>query len=126
MRSLLDTNMVLYLLADRLANPLPQGEYFVSVITEIELLSYPSLTEDEEQKIQTFLEDIVLIELSRDIRSATIDLRRKTGLKLPDAIIAATAIAINAKLLTNDRVFDRVSGLEVIPIPLKEAENGTS
>ena len=84
MRSLLDTNTVLYLLADRLAHPLPQGEYFVSVITEIELLSYPSLTEDEEQKIQTFLEDIVLIELSRDIRSATIDLRRKTGLKLPD------------------------------------------
>ncbi|MBI4619302.1 MAG: type II toxin-antitoxin system VapC family toxin [Desulfobacterales bacterium] len=122
MRSLLDTNTVLYLLADRLAYPLPQGEYFLSVITEIELLSYPSLTEDEEQKIQAFLEDIVLIELSKDIRSATIDLRRKTGLKLPDAIIAATAIVINAKLLTNDRVFDRVSGLEVTALPLRKTE----
>ena len=126
MRSLLDTNTVLYLLADRLAHPMPQGEYFVSVITEIELLSYPSLTEDEEQKIQTFLDDIVLIELSRDIRSATIDLRRKTGLKLPDAIIAATAIVINAKLLTNDRVFDRVSGLEVTALALKETESERS
>ena len=66
-----------------------------------------------------------MIELSRDIRSATIDLRRKTGLKLPDAIIAATAIAINAKLLTNDRVFDRVSGLEVTALPLRETEAGT-
>jgi predicted nucleic acid-binding protein len=40
---LLDTNVVLYFLGGRLANPLPSGEYFVSVITEIELLSYPSL-----------------------------------------------------------------------------------
>ena len=126
MRCLLDTNTVLYLLADRLAHPLPQGEYFVSVITEIELPSYPSLTEDEEQKIQAFLEDIVLIELSRDIRSTTIELRRKTGLKLPDAIIAATALTINAKLLTNDKVFDRVSGLEVTALPLRETETGTS
>ena len=54
--------------------------------------------------------------------NTTIDLRRKTGLKLPDAIIAATALTINAKLLTNDRVFDRVSGLEITALPLRETE----
>lgn len=36
---LLDTNVVLYFLGGRLTNPLPSGQYFVSVITEIELLS---------------------------------------------------------------------------------------
>lgn len=41
---LLDTNIVLYFLGGKLANPLPSGQYFVSVITEIELLSYPSLS----------------------------------------------------------------------------------
>lgn len=41
---LLDTNVVLYFLGGRLMNPLPSGQYFVSVITEIELLSYPSLS----------------------------------------------------------------------------------
>ncbi len=48
---LLDTNVVLYLLGGRLANPLPSGEYFVSVISEIELLSYPSLSLEEEIEI---------------------------------------------------------------------------
>ncbi|PHM10709.1 PIN domain nuclease, partial [Nostoc sp. 'Peltigera malacea cyanobiont' DB3992] len=41
---LLDTNVVLYFLGGRLVNPLPSGEYFISVITEIELLSDPSLS----------------------------------------------------------------------------------
>ena len=39
---LFDTNTVLYLLAGRLAELLAAGEYFVSVITEMELLSYSS------------------------------------------------------------------------------------
>ncbi len=41
---LLDTNIVLYFLGGPLVNPLPSGQYFISVITEIELLSYPSLS----------------------------------------------------------------------------------
>jgi len=48
---ILDTNIVLYFLGARLANPLPSGQYFISVITEIELLSYPSLSPDEEIQI---------------------------------------------------------------------------
>jgi hypothetical protein len=42
-RGLLDTNAVLYLLGGRLAEALPPGEYLTSVITEMEMLSYPSL-----------------------------------------------------------------------------------
>jgi len=41
MSIVLDTNAVLYLLAGHLAEPLPQADFYVSVITEIELLSYP-------------------------------------------------------------------------------------
>lgn len=41
----LDTNAVLYLLGGRLAEPLPEGRYFASVMTEMELLSYPLLDE---------------------------------------------------------------------------------
>ncbi len=33
---LLDTNIILYLLGGRLAEPLPEGNYYVSVMTEIE------------------------------------------------------------------------------------------
>ncbi len=43
MNIVLDTNAVLYFLGGRLAEPLPQANFYVSVITEIELLSYPLL-----------------------------------------------------------------------------------
>ena len=45
MRRLLDTNAALYLLDGRLAMPLEAGPYYVSVVSEMELLSYPDLTE---------------------------------------------------------------------------------
>ena len=42
-------------------------------------------------------------------------LRARLGLKLPDAIQAASALAINADaLVTHDRDFARVSALRVI------------
>jgi len=43
----LDTNAVLYFLAGRLAQALPQADFYVSVITEMELLSYPLLKSEE-------------------------------------------------------------------------------
>lgn len=55
MNYLLDTNTVIYLINDRLATALPAGRHGVSVITEIELLSFPSLQPDEEQRIRAFL-----------------------------------------------------------------------
>ena len=48
MNKVLDTNTVLYLLGGRLAESLPEAYYFISVITEIELLSYPLLQPGEE------------------------------------------------------------------------------
>lgn len=48
MKFLLDTNVVIYLLGGRLRHALPQGDFGVSVITEIELLSYPALAPDDE------------------------------------------------------------------------------
>ena len=42
-RAILDTNAVIYLQKGWLAEPLPPGEYLISVITEIELLSFASL-----------------------------------------------------------------------------------
>ena len=45
---LVDTNVALYHLGDRLDEPLPPGQYFISVITEIELLSYPALEDGRE------------------------------------------------------------------------------
>ena len=57
-RFVLDTNAVLYLLGGPLAQPLPAGGYFISVISELELLAYPNITEDKEEHIKALLEDV--------------------------------------------------------------------
>jgi hypothetical protein len=38
LKKVLDTNAILYLLGGKLAQALPAGEYFISVVSEIELL----------------------------------------------------------------------------------------
>ena len=65
MTGLLDTNVALYLLGGRLAEPLPTGSYGVSVITEMELLAWPSLTVEEEKRVREFLGQLVICELTR-------------------------------------------------------------
>ncbi|WP_223269735.1 type II toxin-antitoxin system VapC family toxin [Nostoc sp. 'Peltigera membranacea cyanobiont' 213] len=99
---LLDTNIVLYFLGGRLVNPLPSGQYFISVITEIELLSYPSLSLEEETKIIDFLNKITVVDIDNNIKNLTIAFRKQYRLRVPDAIIVATAKSLNAILFTND------------------------
>lgn len=45
-RYLLDTNAIIYLVSGRLASPLPEGRFSVSIITEIELLSYAGISDE--------------------------------------------------------------------------------
>jgi predicted nucleic acid-binding protein len=99
---LLDTNIVLYFLGGRLVNPLPSGQYFISVVTEIELLSYPSLSLEEETQIIDFLNKITVVGVDNNIKNLTIEFRKQYRLRLPDAIIVATAKSLNAILFTND------------------------
>ncbi|MCK5524547.1 MAG: type II toxin-antitoxin system VapC family toxin [Thiomargarita sp.] len=109
---LLDTNIILYLLGGRLAEPLPEGHYYVSVMTEIELLSYPVLDTQAEQQIRDFLTQLTLINLDEPIKTKAIQLRRQHTLKLPDAIIAATALTLNVPLLSNDLRLNRIYDLD--------------
>jgi predicted nucleic acid-binding protein len=103
----LDTNVfigfVKGLLGTALTASLPaDGKIFISVITRIEALAYPRMTTQEEDKILAVLRHIPVIPLKRKIERNSILLRTKTKLKLPDCIIAATALAQNAVLLSND------------------------
>ncbi len=102
MTGVLDTNIVLYLLGGQLAAPLPPGPYCVSVITEMELLSFPTITPPEEARIREFLNSVTVVELTADVRDRALSLRRGKGLRLPDAIVAATAECLDTDLFTND------------------------
>lgn len=106
---LLDTNIVLYFLGGKLPKKLPKGNYCISIITEMELLSYRSLSASSELQIRSFLSAVLIVGLEPEIKESAIQLRRKYSLKLPDAIIAATAFILNAELLTNDKQFSKIS-----------------
>jgi predicted nucleic acid-binding protein len=99
----LDTNIVIYKLSGHLTQPLPAGPYAVSVITEMELLSYPDLNVNEEREIRRFLSGVVVVALTPHIQTVAIQLRRLYRLRLPDAIVAATSISLGVDLLTSDR-----------------------
>jgi predicted nucleic acid-binding protein len=116
----LDTNIILYLLGNKLSEPMPLGHYYASVITEMELLSFPALTKTEEKVIRDFLADIQVVGILPDIKENAIRLRRDHKLKLPDAIIAATALSLDALLLTNDNGIIRVPGLKCKSVSVKD------
>ena len=79
------------------------GRAAVSQITRMELLGYPQLAASEEVVIRDFLGQCLTIAIDDRIESAAIHLRRTASCKLPDAIIAATALVYHLDLLTLDR-----------------------
>lgn len=116
---LLDTNAVIYLVNGRLALPLPEGKYSISIITEIELLSFAGISDEEDGRIRDLLQVLDRVQLSNSVRDQTILLRRKNRMKLPDAIIAASALTQQAILLTNDQAFASIVGLDCEALRLK-------
>ncbi|MEA2120582.1 type II toxin-antitoxin system VapC family toxin [Halovibrio sp. HP20-50] len=109
---LLDTNAIIYAINRKLK--LPANQYAVSVITEMELLSWPSLTREDEAKLQESLQKLTVIQLERSIQKTAIKIRRTSSLKLPDSIISATALIGNFVLVTDDqKLADRHIGTSI-------------
>jgi predicted nucleic acid-binding protein len=94
---LLDTNIILYFLnGDKTLIPLlEERNLFVSIITEIELLGYSGFSDNELKQTEEFLEICTIINLDSDIKRRAISFRRNQRLKLPDAVILATANCLN-------------------------------
>lgn len=115
-RYCIDTNIFILLFNGRLQDQLPSGELACSIITEMELLSFPQLTQTEELLIRKHIERLKIYHIDQNIKEKTIRLRRDTRLKLPDEIIAATAITHDCVLLTNDKVFFEVQGLKCLSL----------
>ena len=111
---LADTNAVLYFLSgNECMKPYVFSRFAFSVISEMELLSFPKITEDEEARIRGFLDESSCIVITDSIKDRTIKLRRLYNVKLPDAIIAASAIENNLALITADTGFERIKELKL-------------
>ena len=86
----------------------------LSVISKIEVLSYGD-TNDGRKLLLDFIENSNVFELSNEIVDATIDIRTQKKIKIPDAIIAATALVFDFTLLTrNTEDFKSIQGLKMV------------
>ena len=118
-----DTNITVYYLQQQFSisaekfmdELLIEYQPAISVINEIELLCWKSHSEKDEIILRSFIQDAIIIELETSIKLKTAEIRKSTKLKLPDAIIAATAIEFDLILLTrNVSDFNKIPSLKFI------------
>jgi predicted nucleic acid-binding protein len=122
-RYLIDTNVVRKYLDEDLSATgltlldtiLDASESNISVVTRIELLGFSSNNEDLLNFVVQFIDYSTEYNLSEPIIQKTIELRKSIKIKLPDAIIAATALCNDLILLSdNDSDFGKVPHLRYI------------
>ena len=113
------TNAVIALLSGHagLRTLLAQANWLgIFIITELEFLSFPNLTANDESLFQQFKNRVAVLDLSATDSTLVLDIvsiRRTYKVKLPDAIIAASTIQNGATLISNDTGFAKIGNLSV-------------
>jgi predicted nucleic acid-binding protein len=86
----------------------------VSIISEIELLGFVAISENEKRKLRQLIRSCEVITLSEEIKELAITIRQKQRVKIPDAIIAATSIFLKVPLVTFDHEFAKIPNLDLL------------
>ena len=122
---LLDTNVLIYHLnlalspqvTQQLGEALKAQQVFISVITRIEMLAWKGHTEESMRQTTDLIEQLPELGLSEPVITQAISIRKTFALKLPDAVIAATAMCHGLQFVTaNEADFKRVDGLSLLCI----------
>lgn len=119
---LIDTNVAIEYIGETLPEKalsmldgMIDGRFYISVINKIELLGFSGITEDEELKFLELINAAFVLDLNEDVVNSTIDIRRQYKTKLPDAIIAATALVNQLTIITrNTKDFDKIEAVKVL------------
>jgi predicted nucleic acid-binding protein len=90
------------LIMDDLGGSVVGIERYVSVITRMEALAYPSITPDEILRIRNFLGTCIVVPLDSKIEEVAIKISLATRKKLPDCIVAATGVIVGATIISRD------------------------
>ena len=118
-RYLLDTNAIIALLdgnASLLAMLQGASWIGISIISVLEFFAFQNLTKKDRQSFSTFQKRVNTIDLTSDqteLITRIVQMRLEYNLKLPDAIILASAAHVRATLVTADQKLLNISDLEI-------------
>lgn len=120
MELLFDTNIFIYHFNGQLNAPGTdllsqglQGFGAYSIISKIELLGFEQ-SETAEMQARQLLSRLIELPLTTEVAESTVILRQRYRIKIPDAIIAATALEHSLALVTrNQSDFAKIDGLNL-------------
>ncbi|TAF75625.1 MAG: type II toxin-antitoxin system VapC family toxin [Bacteroidetes bacterium] len=118
---LIDTNIVIDYLGKKIPtlgmsfmNNVIDNTPCLSVVSKIEILGY-NAPKEHYKLLTDFMDDSTVLDLNSFVVDESIEIRKKYKTKLPDAIIAATALVFDLTLITrNTKDFDSIQGLKLI------------
>ncbi len=109
---ILDSNIIIYLskgivdIVDLIRSE--EVKIWISIISYMEVLSFNFLSFEEEKFVRDLLQEFFIIEVNWEIAERIIQIRRKYKIKLPDAIICASASVTDSILITADTQLGKV------------------
>ena len=121
MNMLVDSNVII----DYVSNRIPEksakqldiyfnSNFSVSIVSKIEVLGF-NTQEYELEQLESFIQLSSIVYIDEAVAVKTIEIRRMKRIKLPDAIIAATAPVQNCILLSHNTTdFNKIEGLQVL------------
>jgi hypothetical protein len=119
MKYLVDSNVIIYHLnSEAIATKFLSQNYqdiAISQITYVEVLSFP-FTQEEEKDVKTLLSGFIIIDITQSISNQAIENRKVKKIKLPDNLIASTAM-VNGLILVTRNIKDfKALDIEVLNI----------
>lgn len=117
-----DSNILIYHINGRL-DPISErvvfsllgGSVYISVISRIEVIAWKGHSDESRAMTDALIRTLSEIGLDEAVVQSTINIRRNHSVKLPDAIIAASALSLSLPLVTrNLEDFGKIEGLHLI------------
>jgi predicted nucleic acid-binding protein len=119
-RVLCDTNTLIHLLGNKIeiVDFLTGKQVSISVITELELYGKQNLSPAEASIIDMLIENCFVIDILQPIKQIVKKIKQKYRIKLPDAIVAATAVYLDIPLVSFDTDFNKIEELKLVLLKL--------
>ncbi len=112
---LVDTNFLIHVsLKNPIVEPFLDYSFGISYITELELLGVFSISKTQAKNAQNLIDNCFVYDMNSEIKKKVLSIKQSYKIKLPDAIIAATALVHQLPLVTSDADSKVINELELI------------